>query len=400
MSQRDIIELLLATDVYVTPYLDPNQITSGTLSYALGAGKAVVSTRYMHAAEALEDGRGVLVEFRDPGGLARAVTAILGDPAGKAALETAAFAYARGSTWPQVGARPSRHHELADPAHRDAPPSQPGAPSLARHRVPAPGEPDPHRGGRPSLQPWPRGGLGLQCRRRPDRWRGGPPAPGRRAASRRLEPARGRAHPRPERSRTEGCSRSAPASRPTRSSASRSSTPSTPTGTRNRGLPSPQHSGPGPHRSPRHPLSQSHRRLHRGGGRRQRLPHADVAPAGGAEPRRHPLRGRRHTPVIPANRLRGVRLRGSPRHPHRRRSGTSPTSRSAGLGISTSRLTTTDFRTIRPPRPDVPPRPEGRRPLPGACPRSLRRPHPSDAPVLRPRPRHLDRLLRRPGPLG
>ena len=45
MTQRDIVELLLATDVYVTPYLDPNQITSGTLSYALGAGKAVVSTR-------------------------------------------------------------------------------------------------------------------------------------------------------------------------------------------------------------------------------------------------------------------------------------------------------------------------------------------------------------------
>src|SRR5258708_18408764 len=67
MKQRDIIELLLATDVYVTPYLDPNQITSGTLSYALGAGKARVSTRYLHASEALADGRGVLVEFRDPG---------------------------------------------------------------------------------------------------------------------------------------------------------------------------------------------------------------------------------------------------------------------------------------------------------------------------------------------
>src|ERR1700676_2171438 len=65
MSQPDIIELLLATDVYVTPYLDPNQITSGTLSYALGAGKAVVSTRYVHAAEALADGRGMLVDFRD-----------------------------------------------------------------------------------------------------------------------------------------------------------------------------------------------------------------------------------------------------------------------------------------------------------------------------------------------
>jgi predicted GH43/DUF377 family glycosyl hydrolase/glycosyltransferase involved in cell wall biosynthesis len=101
MSQRDIIELLLATDVYVTPYLDPNQITSGTLSYALGAGKAVVSTRYMHASEALGDGRGVLVEFRDPGGLGRAVVAILGDPAAKAALEQAAFTYARDATWPQ-----------------------------------------------------------------------------------------------------------------------------------------------------------------------------------------------------------------------------------------------------------------------------------------------------------
>ena len=101
MSQRNIIDLLLATDVYVTPYLDPNQITSGTLSYALGAGKAVVSTRYMHASEALGDGRGVLVDFRDPGALGRAVIAILGDPAAKAALEHAAFAYARDATWPQ-----------------------------------------------------------------------------------------------------------------------------------------------------------------------------------------------------------------------------------------------------------------------------------------------------------
>ncbi|HEY6379116.1 MAG TPA: glycosyltransferase [Candidatus Dormibacteraeota bacterium] len=101
MNQRDIIELLLATDVYVTPYLDPNQITSGTLSYALGAGKAVVSTRYLHASEALDDGRGVLVGFRDPGQLARAVVAILDDPAAKQSLEQAAFAYARDATWPR-----------------------------------------------------------------------------------------------------------------------------------------------------------------------------------------------------------------------------------------------------------------------------------------------------------
>ena len=101
MSQRDIIELLLATDVYVTPYLDPNQITSGTLSYALGAGKAVVSTRYVHAAEALADGRGVLVDFRDADQLADAVLGVLDDPAAKATMEKAAFAYASDATWPR-----------------------------------------------------------------------------------------------------------------------------------------------------------------------------------------------------------------------------------------------------------------------------------------------------------
>ncbi len=101
MGQGDIIELLLATDVYVTPYLDPNQITSGTLSYALGAGKAVVSTRYMHATEALADGRGVLVDFRDPQQLARGVLSILDDATAKASFEKAAFAYASGATWPR-----------------------------------------------------------------------------------------------------------------------------------------------------------------------------------------------------------------------------------------------------------------------------------------------------------
>lgn len=103
MSQRDIIDLLLTTDVYVTPYLEPNQITSGTLAYALGAGKAIVSTRYLHAVEALADGRGVLVGFRAPDQLAHAVIGILDDPAAKDALEQAAYAYAREATWPRSG---------------------------------------------------------------------------------------------------------------------------------------------------------------------------------------------------------------------------------------------------------------------------------------------------------
>src|SRR2546425_5473953 len=105
LTQREIVDYLLATDVYVTPYLDLNQITSGTLAYALGAGKAIVSTRYLHAAEALADGRGLLVDVRDPAGLAQAVLAILGDGALKAELERRAYEYGKEMAWPNVGRR-------------------------------------------------------------------------------------------------------------------------------------------------------------------------------------------------------------------------------------------------------------------------------------------------------
>jgi len=105
LRQREIVDYLLATDVYVTPYLDLNQITSGTLAYALGAGKAIVSTRYLHAAEALADGRGLLVDVRDPDGLARAVLAILDDPALKGELERRAYDYGKEMAWPNVGRR-------------------------------------------------------------------------------------------------------------------------------------------------------------------------------------------------------------------------------------------------------------------------------------------------------
>jgi len=118
MSQRDIVELLLASDVYVTPYLDPNQITSGTLSYALGAGKAVVSTPYLHAAEALAGDRGELVPFRDADALAGAVLSILGDPERKQTLERAAYAYAKDSAWPKAAARFVDLAGAVDSAHR------------------------------------------------------------------------------------------------------------------------------------------------------------------------------------------------------------------------------------------------------------------------------------------
>jgi glycosyltransferase involved in cell wall biosynthesis len=105
LTQRAIVDYLLATDVYVTPYLDPNQITSGTLAYALGAGKAIVSTPYLHAVEALADGRGIVVPFRDSPAIADAVMRILGDPELKRSLEQRAYVYGRETAWPAVGRR-------------------------------------------------------------------------------------------------------------------------------------------------------------------------------------------------------------------------------------------------------------------------------------------------------
>ncbi len=105
LTQRQIVDYLLATDVYVTPYLDPNQITSGTLAYALGAGKAIVSTPYLHAQEVLSQGRGVLVPFRDSAAIAAAVGAILEEPERKRRLELRAYEYGKEMAWPAIGRR-------------------------------------------------------------------------------------------------------------------------------------------------------------------------------------------------------------------------------------------------------------------------------------------------------
>ena len=105
LTQRQIVDYLLATDVYVTPYLDPNQITSGTLAYALGAGKAIVSTPYLHAREVLEDGCGILVPFRDADAIATAVNSLLADPAAKKRYEERAYDYGKEMAWPAIGRR-------------------------------------------------------------------------------------------------------------------------------------------------------------------------------------------------------------------------------------------------------------------------------------------------------
>ena len=95
---------LRATDVYVSPYPGMDQITSGTLAYAVGAGRPIVATPYLHAKEALADGRGRLVPYGDAEGFGAAMAALAADPELRSALGARTFAYGRASQWSQVGA--------------------------------------------------------------------------------------------------------------------------------------------------------------------------------------------------------------------------------------------------------------------------------------------------------
>ncbi|HEX6994297.1 MAG TPA: glycosyltransferase family 4 protein [Gammaproteobacteria bacterium] len=105
VNLTELCEWLGAADVYVTPYPNKDQIVSGTLAYAMGAGKAVVSTPYWHAAEMLADGRGVLVDFGDPDDLARAIVRLLDDERERHAVRKRAYMFTRSHTWPTVGRR-------------------------------------------------------------------------------------------------------------------------------------------------------------------------------------------------------------------------------------------------------------------------------------------------------
>lgn len=103
VSQEELTEFLSAADVYVTPYLQPEQITSGTLAYALAAGKAVISTPYIYAREILADERGVLVPWRDADAIAKAVIVLGRDNDRRRAMCARAAVYSVGRTWPAVG---------------------------------------------------------------------------------------------------------------------------------------------------------------------------------------------------------------------------------------------------------------------------------------------------------
>lgn len=102
---EEVCEFLKAADIYLTPYLNREQITSGTLAYALAAGKPIISTPYWYAEELLADGRGVLVGFRDPEAIADALLDLLGNPARVREMRANAYEFSRRMTWHEVGGR-------------------------------------------------------------------------------------------------------------------------------------------------------------------------------------------------------------------------------------------------------------------------------------------------------
>jgi len=106
-------EFIGAADLYITPYLEEAQITSGTLAYAFGAGKAVVSTPYWHAAELLKDRRGVLVPFGDAKAIAREVNALLRDTPRRNAIRENAYRLGREMIWSNVARLYMRSFERA-----------------------------------------------------------------------------------------------------------------------------------------------------------------------------------------------------------------------------------------------------------------------------------------------
>jgi glycosyltransferase involved in cell wall biosynthesis len=105
VSLDDLKEFIGATDIYLTPYLNEAQITSGTLAYVFGAGKAVVSTPYWHAQELLAGGRGILVPFREPEAIVKGVCELLDDPARIENIRRDAYAIGREMIWPTVAQR-------------------------------------------------------------------------------------------------------------------------------------------------------------------------------------------------------------------------------------------------------------------------------------------------------
>jgi glycosyltransferase involved in cell wall biosynthesis len=102
VSPEEMVEFIGAADIYITPYRHEAQVVSGTLAYALGAGKAIISTPYWHAIELLDDRRGALVPFQDPDAIANKTIELLDTPAIRHAMRKRAYLFARDMIWKRV----------------------------------------------------------------------------------------------------------------------------------------------------------------------------------------------------------------------------------------------------------------------------------------------------------
>lgn len=118
VDQATLLEFISMCDVYVTPYLNEAQMTSGTLAYSFGLGKPVVSTPYWHARELLADGRGVLVGFGDAAGIGSEIAQLLTDEPRRQGMRERAYAASRSMTWERTAARYLSVFEHARQGHR------------------------------------------------------------------------------------------------------------------------------------------------------------------------------------------------------------------------------------------------------------------------------------------
>ncbi len=105
VDQATLLDFISMCDVYATPYLNEAQMTSGTLAYSFGLGKAVVSTPYWHARELLADGRGILVPFSDAETIGTEIATLLTDNVGRNAMRVRAYASSRSMTWQRTAER-------------------------------------------------------------------------------------------------------------------------------------------------------------------------------------------------------------------------------------------------------------------------------------------------------
>ena len=113
VTQEELKDFIGAADIYITPYLNESQITSGTLAYSFGAGKAVISTPYWHAKELLAKDRGILVPFANASAIAEGVNSFLSDPVLMAATRKRAWKLGRGMIWSVVAKRHMESFEHA-----------------------------------------------------------------------------------------------------------------------------------------------------------------------------------------------------------------------------------------------------------------------------------------------